>query len=170
MDSLKIILSSSLVKVTCQREIVFCLCLNLLKSSGNKKEENLQWKPESSSTARKKKKPKTQVSALCCYLDSSGTELILGGLYNLSVLSQGKSWPMLCLWFNFQTVQEFNEVTAPLVQVSVHQLTANIIISLRQQLVESALAELLFVKISLNLFFSNQNFFFRLNLRVLHFC
>ena len=53
--SLKILLSSTLVKMTCQREVLSCLYLNLLKSSRNKEEINLQWKAESSSTARKKK-------------------------------------------------------------------------------------------------------------------
>lgn len=115
--SLKI-LRSSLVKVICQSKVLGCLCLNLLKPFWNKEEILFQWKPESSSPSRKKKK---SVSALCCYLDSSGTELILGRLYNLSVLSR-EVLPSAVSVVQYLQSSELEEISSPF-HISIHQRT-----------------------------------------------
>lgn len=101
------------------------------------------------------------MSALCCYLDSSGTELIRGGLYSLSVLSQGSSWPGL--WLNFQGAQQPKEVPA-VSQVLIHQQTStSAFLNWHYHLLEGTRAAFcwaLFIKISWNLLpFPNRKHF-----------
>lgn len=115
------------------------------------------------------------MSALCCYLDSSGTELFCGGLYNLSVLSQGNSWPGLWLWLNFQRFQQPKEVPV-LSQVLIHQQTlTSTFLNWHDHLLKRAWAGsswALFIKISWNLlpFSKRKPFFPELNSKILHLC
>lgn len=64
---------------------------------------------------------KKSVSALCCYLDSSGTELILGRLYNLSVLSREVLASAVSVVQYLQS-SELEEISSPF-HISIHQLT-----------------------------------------------